>query len=80
MSASPTVVAAPAAAPSSPDAARRAGLFGMKPLTPVAPTTRTALGIAFFEKGQFTIAEAILKRAVESLGATEGAPAVSASH
>ncbi|MBL8378748.1 MAG: ABC transporter permease [Burkholderiales bacterium] len=49
MSASPTVVAAPAAAPPSPGAAdKRAGLFGMKPLTPVAPATRTALGIAFF--------------------------------
>jgi TolA-binding protein len=33
--------------------------------------TSEALGTAFFEKGQFTIAEAILKRAVESLGATD---------
>lgn len=33
--------------------------------------TSEALGTAFYEKGQFTIAEAILKRAVESLGATD---------
>ncbi len=33
--------------------------------------TSEALGTAFFEKGQFAIAEAILKRAVESLGATD---------
>jgi tetratricopeptide (TPR) repeat protein len=33
--------------------------------------TSEALGTAFFDKGQFTIAEAILKRAVESLGATD---------
>jgi tetratricopeptide (TPR) repeat protein len=33
--------------------------------------TSEALGGAFFEKGQFAIAEAILKRAVESLGATD---------
>jgi len=49
MSASPTVIAAPAAPPSaSSGAGRSAGLFGMKPLTPVAPATRTVLGIAFF--------------------------------
>ncbi|MEP6572130.1 MAG: tetratricopeptide repeat protein [Gemmatimonadota bacterium] len=40
-----------------------------------APETRLrtseALGVAFFEKGQFAIAEAILRRAVESLGATD---------
>jgi tetratricopeptide (TPR) repeat protein len=33
--------------------------------------TSEALGSAFYEKGQFAIAEAILKRAVESLGATD---------
>ncbi|TFG51602.1 MAG: tetratricopeptide repeat protein [Gemmatimonadales bacterium] len=33
--------------------------------------TSEALGTAFYEKGQFAIAEAILRRAVESLGATE---------
>ena len=33
--------------------------------------TSEALGTAFYEKGQFAIAEAILKRAVESLGATD---------
>jgi len=33
--------------------------------------TSEALGTAFFEKGQFAIAESILKRAVESLGATD---------
>jgi tetratricopeptide (TPR) repeat protein len=33
--------------------------------------TSEALGTAFFAKGQFAIAEAILKRAVESLGATD---------
>ncbi len=33
--------------------------------------TSEALGTAFFEKGQFAIAEAILRRAVESLGATD---------
>jgi tetratricopeptide (TPR) repeat protein len=33
--------------------------------------TSEALGTAFFDKGQFAIAEAILKRAVESLGATD---------
>jgi tetratricopeptide (TPR) repeat protein len=33
--------------------------------------TSEALGTAFFEKGQYAIAEAILKRAVESLGATD---------
>jgi len=33
--------------------------------------TSEALGTAFFEKSQFAIAEAILKRAVESLGATD---------
>jgi tetratricopeptide (TPR) repeat protein len=33
--------------------------------------TSEALGVAFFEKGQFAIAEAILRRAVESLGATD---------
>jgi tetratricopeptide (TPR) repeat protein len=33
--------------------------------------TSEALGVAFFEKGQFAIAEAILKRAVESLGASD---------
>ncbi|MEO8636261.1 MAG: tetratricopeptide repeat protein [Gemmatimonadales bacterium] len=33
--------------------------------------TSEALGSAFFEKGQFAIAEAILRRAVESLGATD---------
>jgi len=33
--------------------------------------TSEALGSAFFEKGQYAIAEAILKRAVESLGATD---------
>jgi tetratricopeptide (TPR) repeat protein len=33
--------------------------------------TSEALGSAFFEKRQFAIAEAILKRAVESLGATD---------
>jgi tetratricopeptide (TPR) repeat protein len=35
--------------------------------------TSEALGTAFFEKGQFAIAEAILRRAVESLGATDDA-------
>ena len=49
MSATPTAVAASAASPStSSGAGRSAGLFGMKPLTPVAPGTRTVLGIAFF--------------------------------
>ena len=48
MSASPTVIAAAAAAPPATGSGRRAGLFGMKPLTPVAPATRTVLGIAFF--------------------------------
>jgi tetratricopeptide (TPR) repeat protein len=33
--------------------------------------TSEALGTAFYEKGQFAIAEAILRRAVESLGATD---------
>jgi tetratricopeptide (TPR) repeat protein len=33
--------------------------------------TSEALGTSFYEKGQFAIAEAILKRAVESLGATD---------
>jgi len=33
--------------------------------------TSEALGVAFYDKGQFAIAEAILKRAVESLGASE---------
>ncbi len=33
--------------------------------------TSEALGSAFFDKGQFAIAEAILRRAVESLGATD---------
>lgn len=33
--------------------------------------TSEALGTAFYEKGQYAIAEAILKRAVESLGATD---------
>ncbi len=33
--------------------------------------TSEALGTAFFEKGQYAIAEAILRRAVESLGATD---------
>jgi tetratricopeptide (TPR) repeat protein len=33
--------------------------------------TLEALGSAFHDKGQFAIAEAILKRAVESLGATD---------
>ncbi len=33
--------------------------------------TSEALGSAFYEKGQFAIAEAILRRAVESLGATD---------
>jgi tetratricopeptide (TPR) repeat protein len=33
--------------------------------------TSEALGTAFFEKGQHAIAEAILRRAVESLGATD---------
>jgi tetratricopeptide (TPR) repeat protein len=33
--------------------------------------TSEALGSAFYDKGQFAIAEAILKRAVESLGATD---------
>ncbi|HXI22046.1 MAG TPA: tetratricopeptide repeat protein, partial [Gemmatimonadales bacterium] len=33
--------------------------------------TSEALGTAFFDKGQFAIAEAILRRAVESLGATD---------
>jgi tetratricopeptide (TPR) repeat protein len=33
--------------------------------------TSEALGTAFYEKGQHAIAEAILKRAVESLGATD---------
>ncbi|MDZ4863597.1 MAG: tetratricopeptide repeat protein, partial [Gemmatimonadota bacterium] len=33
--------------------------------------TSEALGSAFFEKAQYTIAEAILRRAVESLGATD---------
>jgi len=33
--------------------------------------TSEALGSAFYEKGQFGIAEAILRRAVESLGATD---------
>jgi tetratricopeptide (TPR) repeat protein len=33
--------------------------------------TSEALGSAFYEKGQYAIAEAILKRAVESLGATD---------
>ena len=47
---STTASAVPAAASSSmPNPARRAGgLLGMKPLTAVAPGTRTALGIAFF--------------------------------
>ncbi len=33
--------------------------------------TSEALGVAFYEKGQFAIAEAILKRAVETLGASD---------
>ncbi len=33
--------------------------------------TSEALGVAFYEKGQYGVAEAILKRAVESLGATD---------
>lgn len=33
--------------------------------------TTEALGTAFFEKGQYAIAEAILRRGVESLGATD---------
>jgi tetratricopeptide (TPR) repeat protein len=33
--------------------------------------TSEALGGAFYEKGQYAIAEAILRRAVESLGATD---------
>ncbi len=33
--------------------------------------TSEALGSAFYDKGQFAIAEAILRRAVESLGATD---------
>ncbi|HWA16389.1 MAG TPA: tetratricopeptide repeat protein [Gemmatimonadales bacterium] len=33
--------------------------------------TSEALGTSFYEKGQYAIAEAILKRAVESLGATD---------
>jgi tetratricopeptide (TPR) repeat protein len=33
--------------------------------------TSEALGTAFFDKGQYAIAEAILRRAVESLGATD---------
>ncbi len=33
--------------------------------------TSEALGSAFYEKGQYAIAEAILRRAVESLGATD---------
>ncbi len=33
--------------------------------------TSEALGTAFFDKGQYAIAEAILKRAVEGLGATD---------
>jgi tetratricopeptide (TPR) repeat protein len=33
--------------------------------------TSEALGVAFYDKGQFAIAEAILKRAVESLGASD---------
>jgi len=33
--------------------------------------TSEALGVAFYEKGQYAIAESILKRAVESLGATD---------
>ena len=48
---STTVSAVPAAASSSsmPKPARRSGgLLGMKPLTAVAPGTRTVLGIAFF--------------------------------
>ena len=48
MSASPTVIAAAAEAVPASGAGKRAGLFGMKPLTPVAPATRTVLGIAFF--------------------------------
>jgi len=48
MSASPTVFAASAASPSQQNAGRSAGLFGMKPLTPVAPRKRVVLGIAFF--------------------------------
>lgn len=33
--------------------------------------TSEALGVAFYDKGQFAIAEAILKRAVETLGASD---------
>jgi tetratricopeptide (TPR) repeat protein len=33
--------------------------------------TSEALGVAFYEKGQYAIAEAILKRAVETLGASD---------
>ena len=33
--------------------------------------TSEALGVAFYEKGQFAISEAILRRAVESLGASD---------
>ena len=33
--------------------------------------TSEALGVAFFEKGQYAIAEAILRRAVETLGASD---------
>jgi tetratricopeptide (TPR) repeat protein len=33
--------------------------------------TTEALGVAFYDKGQFAISEAILKRAVESLGASD---------
>jgi len=39
----------------------------VRPLQPVAPGARIALGIAFFDKGRFAIAEAVLSRAIESL-------------